>query len=208
MIDKNYAQRYVDYLAYFPKEEKERLYTKRFKSQMLGLDTANILAGRFQESGTPDKLDQAFYTDINTYLPDDLLVKVDIASMAVSLEGRSPFLDHEFMELAARIPSSLKLKNLITRKYILKRALKGLLPAEILNRPKMGFGVPISVWFKDDLKPYTKKMLLSKNSKILEFLEKDYILGLLNQHQNTAVNFSARIWALLTLELWLRQHFS
>jgi asparagine synthase (glutamine-hydrolysing) len=207
MIDRSYSERYIDYIAYFPEEEKKKMYTSSFRSVVGNLDSARILSEKFKESGVRDKLDQALYTDINTYLPDDLLAKVDIASMAVSLEGRSPFLDHEFMEMSAKIPSGLKLKNLNTHKYILKKSLEGILPQEILNRPKMGFGVPISVWFKDDLKGYTQKMLLSKNSHILEFVKKDYVQNLLTQHQTSGINFSARIWCLLTLELWLESHF-
>lgn len=207
IISKSYPDRYLDYIAYFTSEMKDQLYKPDLKNQFSGIDTNDLLASKFLESNTPDRLDQAFYTDITTYLPDDLQVKVDIATMANSLEGRSPFLDHEFMELAAKIPSALKLKNGVTKKYILKKALTHLLPQKILNRPKMGFGVPIESWFKTDLQSYLKKVLLSKNSHLREFLNQDYINQLIKMHQNTKINLSLRLWSLLTLELWFQSYF-
>jgi asparagine synthetase B (glutamine-hydrolysing) len=103
--------------------------------------------------------------DAGLYLPDDLLVKVDIASMAHSLEARSPFLDHEFMEFAATIPFELKVRGRV-KKYILKRALAGLLPDQILYRPKMGFGVPINHWLRHELRDMAYDTLLSTRAAV------------------------------------------
>ena len=127
--------------------------------------------------------------------------------MAVSLEGRSPFLDHEFLELTARIPSSLKLKGFNNKKYILKKSLEGFIPNEIMYRPKKGFGVPIDKWFKNDLNNYIRGMLLSDKTIIKKYFNLGYIEYLINAHQNTKLNYSNQLWALLTLELWFREYF-
>ena len=152
-------------------------------------------------------MDQIFYTDINTYLPDDLLVKVDIATMAVALEGRSPFLDHEFMELTAKIPSKLKLKGFNQKKYILKKSLEGLIPNEVLYRPKMGFGIPLDIWFRGELKEYAYNTLLSEKAIKRGLLKKDVVKKILDTHTQTPVSFAYLIWNLLTLELWFQEYF-
>ena len=105
-------------------------------------------------------IDRALMADTYNYLPNDLLVKVDIASMAVSLEARSPFLDHHVMEFAASLPANYKLRG-VTTKYLLKQALRGLVPEENLTRRKMGFGVPISHWFRNELKGFLEENILS-----------------------------------------------
>ncbi|RKH75883.1 asparagine synthetase B, partial [Corallococcus praedator] len=130
------------------------------------------------------------YADFVTYLPEDLLVKVDIASMAVALEGRSPFLDHEFLELTAKIPFRLKLKGANNKKYILKKALEDLVPKEILYRPKMGFGVPLAHWFRNDLKEYASQKLLSPKALSRGMFREQYIRSMLHEHATTTVNRS------------------
>ncbi len=142
-----------------------------------------------------------------TYLPDDLLVKVDVASMAVSLEGRSPFLDHEFLELTAKIPFSLKLKGLDNKKYILKEALRGIVPDEVMFRPKMGFGIPIDEWFRHELKEYVYEKLLGEKALSRGLFKEASIRSFLDEHVETGINHAPRLWALLTLELWFEEYF-
>lgn len=206
-MDQDYRERYVNYVCYFDNESKDKLYTDEFKSKITGNNSNEIIIEKFKESGTKDKLDQTLYTDFSSYLPDDLMVKVDIASMAASLEGRSPFLDQEFLELTAKIPFDLKLKGRNNKKYILKEALRGFVPDEVMFRPKMGFGIPIETWFKNDLAKYTEDVLLSDTFISRGLFNKEYVRWMLSEHQHTNTNYSSRIWALLTLELWFREYF-
>ncbi|KPJ58990.1 MAG: hypothetical protein AMJ42_02360 [Deltaproteobacteria bacterium DG_8] len=138
-----------------------------------------------------------------SYLPEDLLVKVDIASMAHSLEARSPFIDHKVMEFAASLPSDLKLRG-IENKYLLKHTLSEILPKDILRRKKMGFGVPLDVWFRSDLKEMAFDILLDKRCTEREYFKRESIQRLLDEHVSGHYDHSYRIWALLFLELWHR----
>lgn len=206
-LPENYARRYVNYICYFTNEHKAQLYTDSFKQRVWREDTCDIIANQFAAAQTPDKLDQTLYADINTYLPDDLLVKVDIDSMAVSLEARSPFLDHEFLELTASLPSHLKLRGINNKKYILKQALRDYLPSSILHRPKMGFGVPIATWFRTSLKDLAYTTLLSRRSASRGLFRQSAVKSLLDTHCQTKINYANHIWALLTLELWFQEYF-
>lgn len=203
----DYARRYVNYICYFTNAAKDTLYTDDFREKMAGINSEDVIAQKFAEAKTHNKLDQTLYADFASYLPDDLLVKMDIATMAVSLEARSPFLDHELLELTAKMPINLKLKGRDQKKYILKESLRGLVPDEVMFRPKMGFGVPIEAWFRSDLDAYMRGVLLSGRSLSRGLFEKNAIEAILTSHQTTKVNFANQIWALLTLELWFREYF-
>lgn len=204
-LSDDYRRRYLSYTAYFTNEQKSLLYTDQFKEKMREHDTYNIIAQEFDKSGSKNRTEQAVYADFTTYLPEDLMAKVDIATMAVALEGRSPFLDHELLELSAQIPFSLKLKGLNNKKYILKEALRGILPNEVMFRPKMGFGVPIDTWFRGELKDYARGKLLDGQLVKRGLFRQSAILDILDTHASTNVNFSPHIWALLTLELWFEE---
>jgi len=206
-LSDDYRRRYLSYTAYFTNEQKSELYTAEFQHKVWHNDTYGIIAREFEKSGSKNRTEQAVYADFTTYLPDDLLTKVDIDTMAVSLEGRSPFLDHEFMELTAQIPFHLKLKGLNNKKYILKGALCGIIPDEVMFRPKMGFGIPIDTWFRSELKDYMREKLLSGHLIKNNLFKKESIEHILDQHCNTDINFSPHIWALLTLELWFEEYF-
>lgn len=159
------------------------------------------LKGFYDVCKSDDYLTKIQYMDTKTYLADDILTKVDRASMLCSLETRAPLLDHKVVELAARIPSSLKIKNNET-KYILKKAMNGILPNEILYRKKMGFGVPLIHWFKKDLAEYARDILLSKKAVDRNIFNQNYIQSILKNHQKKGRDLSARIWALLFFEHW------
>lgn len=203
----DYRERYMGFTSYFTNEQKEELYTEEFKQSIQGENTYSLIAREFLQSGSTNKTEQAVYADFAMYLPDDLLTKVDIASMTVALEGRSPFLDHELLELTAQIPFGLKLKGLNNKKYILKEALRGLIPDEILFRPKMGFGVPIDTWFRGELKAYSTDKLLRGELVTRGLFERVAIEKILHTHVSTNINYAPQIWALLTLELWLEEYF-
>src|SRR6185436_15169653 len=135
-------QRYLRWISAFDEQAKLNIYSDDFRHQTAAFSTIDFIAPWFAKANGAGIVDASLLTDTMTYLPNDLLVKMDIASMAVSLEARSPFLDHHLMEFAASLPEKLKLRRLTT-KYLLKRVLKKLVPAENLTRSKMGFGIPI-----------------------------------------------------------------
>jgi asparagine synthase (glutamine-hydrolysing) len=197
------TKNYVEQIKIFSAKEKEIIYTDDFRKQVEEDDPFDFLLSKFQESGTEDLLEQLVYVDINSYLPEDLLVKMDIATMANSLEARVPFLDHKFMELVGEIPFHLKLRG-TESKFILKKAFKDFLPAAILKRKKMGFGVPLSKWFRNELKEYVYEVLLDPKTLNRGYFRREGIELLLNDHIGFRYDHSARIWALLFLEIWFR----
>lgn len=153
-----------------------------------------------------DLKDAGLKFDLMYFLPDQLLSKVDIATMAVSLEARSPLLDHKFIELACQIPFALKVKNGVS-KYILKKSLEGLVPKTNLYRKKMGFNIPLHKWFNGKLNEYSSNILLSKNSLIKEIIDPKYIKEMANS-DNLREDFGPRIWTLMALELWMQAYFN
>jgi asparagine synthase (glutamine-hydrolysing) len=197
------ARRNIAWHCIFDNELKGQLYTPEFKEKFGDTDTYDYMSNIFAQAKADDFLDKLLYTDIFTYLPEDLLVKMDIACMANSLEARSPFLDHEFMEFTASLPASLKLKG-HQSKYILKKAFGDLLPKEILTRGKMGFGVPIERWFRRELKDYVRDILLSTRSLERGYFRRDTIETLIQQHIAGKMNHGYRLWNLLNLEIWHR----
>ncbi|EKE16392.1 MAG: hypothetical protein ACD_11C00018G0028 [uncultured bacterium] len=202
-----YNYRFVNYGCYFNNDMKKNLYTDEFNDRMKGIDSYDIIANHFSESGSKNKTEQAVYADLATYLPDDLMVKVDIDTMSVALEGRSPFLDHEMLELTAKVPFNLKLKGWNNKKYILKKALEGIIPNEVMYRPKMGFGAPIDIWFRGKLKKYAYDTLLSEKAVKRNIFKKEAVKKILDTHVNTKISFAYHIWALITLELWFQEYF-
>ncbi|MCG6552842.1 MAG: asparagine synthase (glutamine-hydrolyzing) [Candidatus Magnetominusculus sp. LBB02] len=201
------ASRYVNYICYFTNAMKVALYSDSFAALMSQTDSYRLIESRFTEAGTRDMLDAALYADFTSYLPDDLMVKADIASMAVSLEARSPFLDHEFLELTAKIPSSLKLKGLNDKKYILKKALLTLLPKDVMYRPKMGFAIPLDVWFHKGLRDYAGAVLFSDKAVGRGIFKREAVKALFDEHLATKINWGYQLWALLMLELWFCEFF-
>jgi asparagine synthase (glutamine-hydrolysing) len=200
---KSPEMRNAHWLCHFTTEMKDDLYTNDFSTRVLSMDSFDLLLDKYKEADANDFLDKTLYADVMMYLPDDLLVKVDVASMANSLEARSPFLDHEFMEFVAKIPAELKLKGRTT-KYILKEALKEILPDEVLFREKMGFGVPIDYWFRNELKEMAYDTLLSDRAIQRGYFKKGVVKKILDEHTSGRWNWHNHIWNLLMLELWHR----
>lgn len=195
-------RRNINWHCFFTNEQKEELYSDNMKKNLYNNGYA-YLENVFKNAPAKNIMDRTFYTDIKTYLPECLLVKMDIASMANSLEARSPFLDHKMLELSASLPSSWKIHGLTT-KYILKKTFKDFLPEEILNRQKMGFGIPIGKWFKTDWKNYFAEIVLSAKAVNRGYFKKDSLERLFNEHISGKRNHGYRMWALLMLELWHR----
>jgi asparagine synthase (glutamine-hydrolysing) len=141
--------------------------------------------------------------DFKTYLPEDILVKVDRMSMANSLEVRSPLLDHKLIEFAATIPSNLKLSGK-TSKYIFKKTLENRIPDNILYRGKQGFSIPVESWLKNELREYAEDVLFSDKAKQRNYFDYDYVKKIWNHHLKGLRDHSDQLWTLLMLELWHR----
>ncbi len=192
------AERYTNWMSYFNHEQKAAIYGDGMRDQ-LASRSSEVLAPWL--NGGPCTPGRAAYTDIHAYLPDDLLVKVDVATMAHGLEGRSPFLDHELMGLAATIPADQKMKGTRT-KSLLKSIMADRLPRETVYRPKMGFSVPIDRWLRDELKEMAYDTLLAPRAVERGLFRVDAVRALLDDHVAGRRLNHLRIWALLMLEQW------
>jgi asparagine synthase (glutamine-hydrolysing) len=193
-------QRYAGAIAFFGDRDKREGYGDALRP-LLGNSALDLLAPYFAESET--LIAGANRADIHTYLPDDLMVKVDVASMAHGLETRSPLLDHVFLEWAARIPAEAKMACGQT-KALFKAAMGRYLPREILSRRKMGFGCPIDQWLRRELKELAHDTLLGGQARDRGLFRPEYVRGLLDEHCAGRRNHHNRLWALLMLELWFR----
>ncbi len=198
------VERYFRWISAFDEAAKRSLYTEGMREATARLRSADFIEPWFANVNGAGIVDAALWADTMTYLPNDLLVKMDIASMAVSLEARSPFLDHHLMEFAASLPESLKLRRLKT-KYLLKRVLKRLVPEENLTRRKMGFGVPIAHWFRGSLQPLLREKLLSARAFNRGLFKPDAVRDLVEEHVAHKNDHSHRLWTLLMLELWFER---
>jgi asparagine synthase (glutamine-hydrolysing) len=189
---------YFNSVTIFRGDEKPRLFTGDFLKQLNGYDSISVFRKHYESAGTDDLLARIQYVDIKTYLPDDILTKVDRASMAVSLEVRAPFLDHHLMQLAASIPSSLKLQGR-NGKFILKQAMAGILPDDVLHRRKQGFAVPLNRWFRKELKEMAYEEIVNAHDGILDgrMLKKIW-----DQHQAGRYDRSAHLWTVLMYRKW------
>lgn len=198
------VERYVRWNSAFNDDHKRDLYSDSFRDLTSKFDAAGVFRPWFDQANGAGIIDASLLTDTMTYLPNDLLVKIDIASMAVSLEARSPFLDHHLMEFAASLPEKLKLRGL-TKKYLLKRVLRKLVPEENLTRPKMGFGVPIGHWFRGAMQPFLRETLLSEKSLGRGLFKPEMVHRFVNEHVEGKNDHSHRLWSLLMLELWYQR---
>jgi asparagine synthase (glutamine-hydrolysing) len=190
---------YFNSISVFRPDEKPHLFTPEFQQQLAGYDSLDVLRRHYESADTADPLSRIQYVDIKTYLPDDILTKVDRASMAVSLELRAPILDHHFMELVASIPSALKLRGRMG-KYIFKKAMEPVLPNNILYRPKQGFAVPLDQWFRHELKDLAYGLILENNHG--GFLDTAYLKRIWKQHQTGTFDRSAYLWTVLMFRKW------
>ncbi len=198
------VERYFKWVSAIDGISKEELYTEDFKKQVNSADSAQFLKQWFDKSNDNGIVDSTMFTDQMTYLPNDLLVKVDIASMANSLEARSPLLDHKVIEFAASLPESIKLKG-TENKSLLKKVGSRLVPKEVLYRKKMGFGVPITHWLRADLKDFLQENLLSEKFAQRGIIKKDVVQRLVNEHISAEKDNVWQLWTLLMLELWFQR---
>lgn len=185
----------------FQPEMKRELLRQDVLEMLGGYDSFSVLEPHFISTRDLDPLSRVQYVDIMTYLPDDILVKVDRASMANSLEVRSPLLDHKVMELAAMMPHGIKIRK-SHRKFILKESAKNLLPVSIIHRKKMGFSVPLEKWFNGHFRKEAEEVILSSESTIYQFLERGVVNNMWNSQRSGRSNFGTHLWALLIFGSW------
>lgn len=189
---------YFNSVSVFRPDEKTALFTEEFQRVLGDYDSIDVFRKHYDEADTTDPLSRIQYLDIKTYLPDDILTKVDRASMAVSLELRAPILDHEFMEMVASIPSHLKLCG-NTGKYIFKKSFESILPDNILYRPKQGFAIPLAQWLRRDLKESAYDAIIQDEDGILDT---GYLRKIWKQHQSGTFDRSAYLWSVLMFRKW------
>ncbi|HEY5943413.1 MAG TPA: asparagine synthase C-terminal domain-containing protein, partial [Solirubrobacterales bacterium] len=193
--------RYERYVSLFDAEQRARLYRDEHRAALGGdAIAAEAIAEPWREASGGDRLDVLLEVDVRTYLPGDLLTKIDIATMAHSLEARSPFLDPALMQFAASIPAPMKLRGM-EKKVVLRDALRSWLPETILDRPKQGFSVPLAEWLRSDLRDYSRDLLLDPASLCHQRFRPGAVESLLTEHQ-AGSEHAHRIWALMMLELW------
>jgi asparagine synthase (glutamine-hydrolysing) len=198
------VERYLRWVSVINPEDKDGLYSDDFRESVAGRDVREHLRPWFARANGAGVVDAALLADTMTYLPNDLLVKVDIASMAVSLEARSPFLDHHVIEFAASLPERMKLRGLTT-KYILKKTLRKLLPTENLTRGKMGFGVPVGHWFRGQMQGFLRENLLSERASRRGLFRPEVVRRMVELHTRGERDHTHQLWTLLMLELWFQR---
>jgi asparagine synthase (glutamine-hydrolysing) len=196
-------RRYARWVGHFAPEERLDLYTKEFRTKVIGSDPEVLFTNAFGQSDADDWTDATLDADVTLYLADDLLVKMDRATMAHSLEARSPLLDHVLMEYVATLPAAMKLSG-SRKKRILKAALRGLVPDVILDRPKMGFGAPVGNWFRNELRDMAHDLLLSTRASQRGYFEPKVVAKLLAEHCAGQEDHAEDLWDLLVFEQWHR----
>jgi len=197
-------ERYFRLVSYRRSEGLRRLLTPEAQTQLVAEASPAWFQQLAREGGAPDYVSTLQYLDVRTYLPEDILTKVDRMSMLVSLEARVPLLDHILMEFVATMPTRLKLSN-GEGKAILKQAMAKDLPGDVIWRRKMGFDPPLGKWFRQELADYIRDILLDRRSRERGVFSPEAVKGLLDEHQKGRRDLSSHIWSLLILEEWARR---
>lgn len=187
-------------------ETAAALYAPDFAAEVADVDATAVYRRHFLDADTDDEDERVLWADFALYLPDDILVKVDIATMAHGLEARAPLLDHRLIEWAMRLPFAMK-SSLGRRKRILRDLAAIRLPRELVNAPKRGFAVPLDAWFRGPLSPVFRDLVLAPDARTAAVFSKPVVEDLLAQHQARAWDWHHELWAILVLELWYREWF-
>jgi len=206
-LGRDSAGAYLHAVSIAPDELRAELYSPRFHADLAGYRSRAVFDQYLAGREFPDTLTMAQYLDFKTYIPGDILTKVDRASMAHGLEVRVPLLDHHFIEWVARIPSGLKLKG-GEGKYIFKKSLEKVLPHDILYRKKMGFAVPLDRWFRGPLAGQVRDLATSSALQSTGFFDPDALARVVQRHLAGRRDHSAVIWALLMFDGFLRRHLA
>jgi asparagine synthase (glutamine-hydrolysing) len=204
MLGGTLPDRYRLHCTVLKPQEKRAAYTEEFRSLIVESPPESWGPRSLPWSDAVDPVDWMMWHDQHFYLPDCLMVKTDVASMANSLEVRCPLLDHALLEFAARIPRSLK-RHDGEGKLIFKRALQRVLPQEVLTKRKTGFAVPLRSWFAGPLSRFLRETLLDERTMRRNLFDSRFLRKLVDEQVDGRRDWSHRLWALLFLELWLRQ---
>jgi asparagine synthase (glutamine-hydrolysing) len=204
-IGRDSMEGYFHSVSTLSNELRSKLFSTKLKNDLQGYQAIEVFKRYVDQAPTDSPLSLVQYLDIKTYLPGDILTKVDRASMAHALEVRVPLLDYELVEWMAGIQPNLKLKGR-EGKYIFKKSLENYLPNDILYRPKMGFSVPLSAWFKGPLKEKVREALLGDTMRQSGLFDNDFLEQIYNQHQSGLRDYSTAIWTLIMFEAFLRSN--
>lgn len=195
-------RQYGSWMMHFDPALRDELVTGGFRAATAS-DAGALVDALFDSSDAPTLAEQSIDADVRSYLPDDLLVKVDIATMAHGLEGRSPFLDHELMEFAAGLPLELKLRGRV-QKFLLRKLAARRLPPALQMLPKKGFGVPIDHWFRHELGVFAKDVLFGQRAQSRGYFNRPVVERLFAEHERGVRQWHLQLWNLLMLELWFQ----
>ncbi len=198
------AERFAAWFGSFSRDERTALFSADFLAQVDVTHPARVIRHYLEKARERSPLKRMLYTDLKVWLPDNLLLRGDQMTMAASIEERVPFLDHPLVELAARIPSRLLIRGFHT-KALLKRALRSLLSAGILDRRKVGFTVPIGPWFRNPLKTMVGDLLLCPNASTRDYFDGANMERFVREHFEGVRNRQKQLWALVNFELWHRR---
>ncbi len=193
---------YFETMSTFRRYEKPSILSSDLHHKLGGYDSSDVFREYYDTADTVDPLSRIQYVDVKTYLTDDILTKVDRASMANSLEVRCPLLDHKLMELAASMPSTLKLKGTVG-KYIFKKVLEKRLPSEIIYRNKMGFAIPLAKWFRNGIRDFAHAHIVERQDP---YLSTSFVNKIWNQHQSGHRDRSTQLWNVLMFRLFLANY--
>ena len=193
---------YFESVSTFRKYEKPSILSSDLQHRLAGYDSRDLFRDYYRSADTDDPLSRILYVDVKTYLTDDILTKVDRASMANSLEVRCPLLDHKLMELAASMPSNLKLRGR-TSKYIFKKAMEKYLPNDIIYRDKMGFAIPLAKWFRNGMHDFARAHIVERHDP---YLSSSFVRKIWDQHQSGYRDRSTQLWNVLMFRLWFSKH--
>jgi len=196
---------YMRSVRLFSSDQKSLCYNEAMKEHTKEMDAESWYRKIYGETDSLPSIERAMRADLFTYLPDAMLVKVDVASMAHSLEVRSPFLDHKVVEFAASLPLVYKRQG-NNGKYLLKKAMESYLPSEILYRHKRGFGIPLSRWLREDMRSFAEEALFSGEE--LPYFKPESIRAMFSAHIEGRENYAPHLWAIINLYLWHRMFIS
>jgi asparagine synthase (glutamine-hydrolysing) len=195
------AEQYLRWNTFFGGCEKKQLYTREFTERLCASTASTWFLDKLTTAAGRSTLDALLATDVESYLPNDLLVKMDVATMANSMEARSPFLDHKVMEFCARLPVAYKIRGR-TLKYLLRKMAADLVPAINIKRRKMGFAVPVGRWMNGIQAGFVKDTVLSKRALQRGYFRRETLQALVTNHATAEQDYSQQLWALVWLELW------
>jgi asparagine synthase (glutamine-hydrolysing) len=198
------AERFLHWIPNFNSSRKAALLSSEAQTALAGYQTSEGIARQFERSSTCNPLNRMLFVDTKTWLPDYLLNRGDKLTMAASLEGRVPLLDYKLVEYAARLPPHLKIKGL-KRKYLLKKAASKFLPADIINRKKKGFPVPVPIWLRREANSFMRDLLAPETIKRRGYFSPAYVEQLMKEHESGFADHATMLYGLMTLELWFQR---